>query len=52
MNNAYNFFPHGDSRHYWYLNYKMEAEAEAEAVEANTKIDRFHIPSSQCSKSF
>ena len=21
MSNAYDFFPHGDSRHYWYINH-------------------------------
>ena len=45
--NAYDFFPDGNSRHYWYLNCKMEVEAEAKKesrpVGKGMKIDRFLI---------
>ena len=36
MNNAYDFFPHGDSRHYWYGGNRVRNE-EATEMDRQTK---------------
>ena len=52
MTNAYDFFPHGDSRHYWYISNhkKCDPNSKRKNLEVETRKRGFIYETSQSFK--